>query len=271
MCACACVHVHACMCACACACLREVEDGGVDEHLVGVGVAVQRARDPRRGPDRRPLRRRHGGGGGGGGGAVKWRSSPPHDHVGAWKGTGQQGTGGVRASHGMSHGVGQSWCGRSSVGARSTFEWRPVTVEAEVLHAEVLLEHAPVSRPRWLSLRPAGAPEAPSLSGSARLGLPRAAASRGRSAPWAALGSLVRVGLHCVGRALDTGARGCARATSDAKSGRWAGVSHRHTSMAEYEGGCGSGGESRSISAISAAEAKPSTTPRTHAPKHLLG
>ena len=53
---------------------------------------------------------------------------------------------------------------RSSVGARSTFEWRPVTVEAEVLHAEVLLEHAPVSRPRWLSLRPAGAPEAPSLS-----------------------------------------------------------------------------------------------------------
>ena len=64
----------------------------------------------------------------------------------------------------MSHGVGQSWCGRSSVGARSTFEWRPVTVEAEVLHAEVLLEHAPVSRPRWLSLRPAGAPEAPSLS-----------------------------------------------------------------------------------------------------------
>ena len=110
-----------------------------------------------------------------------------------------------------------------------------------------------------------------SQCGSARLGLPRAAASRGRSAPWVAPGSLVRVGLHCVGRALDTGARGCARATSDAKSGRWAGVSHRHTSMAEYEGGCGSGGESRSISAISAAEAKPSTTPRTHAPKHLLG
>ena len=108
----------------------------------------------------------------------------------------------------------------------------------------------------------------------------------------------------------------CARATSDAKSGRCTGVSHRHVSMAECCGGCGgdesshskyshskcghsrcrhsrcshskfssskcssskyglstcgSGGETSSISAISAAEAKPSTTPRTHAPKHLLG
>jgi len=41
--------------------------------------------------------------------------------------------------------------------------------------------------------------------------------------------------------------------------------------MEEYAGGCGSGGERRSISAISAADAKPSTTPRTHAPKHCLG
>jgi hypothetical protein len=41
--------------------------------------------------------------------------------------------------------------------------------------------------------------------------------------------------------------------------------------MAECCGGCGSGGEISSISAISAAEAKPSTTPRTHAPKHGLG
>ena len=87
------VHVHAWMRACARACLREVEDGGVDEHLVRVGVAVQSARQPRRRPDRRPLRRRHGGGGGG---AVKWRSSPPHDHVGAWQGTGRQGAGRVK-------------------------------------------------------------------------------------------------------------------------------------------------------------------------------
>ena len=121
-----------------------------------------------------------------------------------------------------------------------------------------------MSRTSWLRLRPAGSPEA-SLSARARLRLPRAPASLGQSAGWSAQAGFAPIGL-------DFGmGTSCARATSDAKSGRWTGVSHRHVLMAECCGGCGSAGEMSSISAISAAEAKPSTTPRTHAPKHLLG
>ena len=243
-----CTRAHATR-TCTCTCLREVEDGGVDEHLVGVGVAVQRGRAPWRRPDRRPLRRRHGGGGsggGGGGGAVAWRPGPPHNHVGAWQSTGRA--------------RGRPSCS----GTHPGLEWRPLTVEAEVCHAEAFLEHVPVSKTRWLSLRPAGSPEA-SLSARARLRLPRAPASLGQSAGWSAQAGFAPIGL-------DFGmGTSCARATSDAKSGRWTGVSHRHVLMAECCGGCGSAGEMSSISAISAAEAKPSTTPRTHAPKHLFG
>ena len=130
MCMCMCMSCT-CTCTCTCICLREVEDGGVDEHLVGVGVAVQRGRAPWRRPDRWPLRRQHGGGGGGG--AVAWRPCPPHNHVGAWQSTGRA--------------RGRPSCG----GPHPGFEWRPVTVEAEVCHAEAFLEHAPVSKTRWLS------------------------------------------------------------------------------------------------------------------------
>jgi hypothetical protein len=120
-CACACAwRVHGmcmpctCTCTCICICLREVEDGGVDEHLVGVGVAVQRGRDPRRRPDRRPLRRRDGGGGGGGG-AVAWLPSPPHDHVGAWQSTGR-----ARGEHGVSRATEYNRWGASQVRMAAT-------------------------------------------------------------------------------------------------------------------------------------------------------
>ena len=90
---------------------------------------------------------------------------------------------------------GAPWCGGSSVGARSTFEWRPLTVEAEVLHAEALLEHAPVSRARGLSLRPLARPSASWRSGgslSQWQRTPRAAPGCGQPRPISPLGGAGR-------------------------------------------------------------------------------